>query len=118
MSALIDFIEMDDRLAFEQHAFALSAVYGRPITVVEHAFEEAARGRQVFQALLVLDADEIAAEVIGDADRSDVHFALTENLFIGEIGSMPRTGVKLHTLLVKPRTYLRRFTSSGRNDSV
>jgi hypothetical protein len=37
---------------------------------------------------LILDADRLAAELVGDAHRGDVHFALEENLALGELGCL------------------------------
>ena len=52
----------------------------RAVGVVEHALDEVAGGQQVLQALLVLDADGVAAELVGDARGGDVHLALVEDL--------------------------------------
>ena len=52
----------------------------RAVGVVQQAFDQVRGGGHVLQALLILDADGIAAEVVRDAHRRDVHLALLENL--------------------------------------
>jgi hypothetical protein len=93
---------VDDRLALEEHPFAVAAADGRALGVVERAFDEVAGGQQVLEALLVLDADQVAAEVVGDSHGSDVHFALLEDLRVGEIVLVLGAGVKLHAVVFEP----------------
>ena len=100
--ALVDFVEVHERLAFVEHALAVAAADRRPIGVVERAFDQVARRQQVLEALLILNADQVAAEVVGDSHRGDVHFALLENLLVGEIGLVLRAGVELHAAVFDP----------------
>ena len=100
--AFVDFVEMDDRLAFEQHPLAVAALDRRTVGVVQHAFDQVAGRQQVLQALLILNADQVAAEIVGDAHGGDVHFALGENLLVGQIGLLVRAGDELHALVFHP----------------
>src|SRR3954462_15534787 len=97
---------MDDRFTFEQHALAIPTVDGRPIAIVEHSLDEIAGWEQVFQTLLILNADQVAAEVIGDADGGDIHFALQQDLCVREIGGMRWPGVEPHAFAIEPSAYL------------
>ena len=99
--ALVHFVEVRERLAVEEHALAVARFHRRTIGVVQRAFHEIAGGQQVLQSLLVLNADAVAAEVIGDAHGGDVHLALPENLRVGQIGGVVRAGVELHAALFR-----------------
>jgi hypothetical protein len=63
----------------------------------------------ILQALLVLDADGIAAEIVGDAQRRHVHLALLVDLLVGEIGFRIRAGGKFHALVVEPAAHAAGF---------
>ena len=76
---------MRQRLAAIEHSFAVAALDGRTLGVVQRPFHQIAGGHQILQALLVLDADQIAAEIIGDAQGGDVHLALQEDLVVGQV---------------------------------
>ena len=71
--ALVDFVEVRQRLAVEQHALAVARSHRRAVAVVERALDQVAGRQQVLQPLLILNADRVAAEVIGEAHRRDVH---------------------------------------------
>ena len=94
----------------------------RAIGVVERAFDQIAGRQQVLQALLVLDADQVAAEVVGDPHGGDVHLALLEDLRVGEIGLVLGAGVEFHAAVFDPLADggglgvadLRRFVVEGR----
>ena len=74
----------------------------RAIDVVESPFDQIAGRRQVLQALLVLNADRLAAEFIGDAQGSDIHPALLKHLVFGEVVFFAVTEMKIHALGFKP----------------
>ncbi len=74
--------------------------------VVERAFDQIAGRQQVLQALLVLDADRVAAEIVGDAHGGDVHLALQQDLVVGQVACawfgpvsnvMPRSSIQCRT---------------------
>ncbi len=73
--AFIDFVEMGEGLAFVEFA-AVFGEGGRAIGAVEGAFDEVGCGGEVFEALLVLDADGGAAEFVGDADARRCTFCI------------------------------------------
>ena len=62
------------------------ARHRRTVHIIQQALGQVRRRRQVLQALLILDADGVAAEIVGDAQRGDVHLALFENLGVGQVG--------------------------------
>src|SRR5271157_2427459 len=70
--ALVNLIEMRQRPACIKLT-AISTVGRRTIDVVEQSLDEIGGGRQVFEPLLVLDADGVASELIGNAQHGDVH---------------------------------------------
>jgi len=74
----------------------------RPFDVVEQPFRQVGSGNHVLEALLVLDADGVAAEVMGDPHRGDVHLALLQNLGVGQIGLLVRPGHEGHAPRVQP----------------
>jgi hypothetical protein len=84
--ALVDFVEVGNGLAPIEHALAVAAFHRRTIGVVERAFDEVARGHQILEPLLVLNADRVATEVVGDPHGRDVHLALHEDLVLGQVG--------------------------------
>jgi hypothetical protein len=75
---------------------------GRAVGVVEDALDEVGGGQEILEALLVLDADGLAAELVGDAQRGDVGLALPEDLFLGEVGVGVGAEVELHALGLEP----------------
>ena len=58
----------------------------RAVGVVEQALGEVRGRRHVLEALLVLDADGVAAEAVGDAHRGGVQPQLVEHLVLGQLG--------------------------------
>ncbi len=99
----VDLVEMRQRLAVVQHTAAVAAADRRPVGVVQRAFDQVAGRQQILESLLVLDADRVAAEIVGDAQRGDVHLALQQDLLVGQVfpaGSGPVS--KLHAALVHP----------------
>ena len=57
-----------------------------PVDVVQQAFDQIARRRQILQPLLVLNADRVAAELIRDPHGGDIHLALLQRLRLGQLG--------------------------------
>ena len=120
--AFVNFVEVHHRLAFEQHSLAVAAADRRAIGIVERALDQVAGRQQIFQSLLILDADEVAAKVVGQPHGGDVHLALQENLLVGEIGIVLRAGVEPHAALFHPLAHrggfvvadLRRFVIQRR----
>jgi len=100
--AFVDFVEVGERLALVEDAGAIAGGDGWAVRVVEHAFGEVAGGEEVVEALLVLDADGVAAEVIGEAHGGDIHFALKVDLSVGELGLGIASGVKGHAFALEP----------------
>ena len=96
--ALVDFVEVRQRLALVEHAAVAASRHRRPVDVVQQALHQVRCRRQVLQALLILDADGVAAEIVGDPHRRDVHLALLEDLIVGQVGLLVRAGDELHAL--------------------
>ena len=107
--ALVHFVEMRERLAIVEDALTVAGFHWRTLAIVQRAFHEIAGGQQVFQALLILNADAVTAEVIRDARGGDVGFALPENLRVGQVGGVVRAGVELHAPLFQPGADLAGF---------
>ncbi len=99
--AFVDLVEVDDRLALADRP-SVDGFDRRAVVVVEHALGEVGGGHQVLQALLVLDADHVAAESLRDAGGGDVHAALVEDLIEGEIGLRVVAEMEGHALLDQP----------------
>ena len=55
--AFVDLVEVRQRLAREKFLAGVFVVDRRPLDVVEQAFDEIGRGREVLEPLLILDAD-------------------------------------------------------------
>ncbi len=79
----VDFVEVWNRFPFVQLPFSVAAFHRWAIFVIEGSFNQVTGRHDIFQALLILDANSVAAEIISDANRSDIHFALRENLIVG-----------------------------------
>ena len=99
---------MRQRFAFEEHALAIGAGHRRAVGVVEHAFDEIARRCEVFEALLILDADGVAAELIGEAHGGDVHFALQQDLRLRQLRGLVGAELHLQALALQPSVNRRR----------
>ena len=106
--ALVHFIKVRQRPAGIKLA-AIAAVGGRTLDIVEQALGEIGGGSQILKPLLVLNADGVAAELIGDAQHGDVHAALVENLRVGQVGGFIRSRVETHAARVEPFANLLRF---------
>ena len=102
---LIDLVEVRNCFALEECAFACSIFYGWSIPVIERSLDQIAGGQQVLEPLLVLDADAVAFEIVGDPNRRNIHLALLKDLLFREVGSMMGTDMKDHALLVHPISY-------------
>ena len=100
--AFIDLVEVGDGLAAADD-FAGGVFHRGAVAVVEGAFDEVGGGKEVLEALLVLDADGLAAVLIGDAAGGDVGFALPDHLFLGEFGFGIGAEVKGETFFYIPR---------------
>ena len=99
---LVHFVEVGERLAVVEDALAVAGFHRRTLAIVQRAFHQIAGGQQILQALLILDADAVAAEVIRDAHGGDVGFALPEDLRVGQVGGVVRARVELHPVLLEP----------------
>ncbi len=100
---------MRHRLALEQHAPRRRVSHRRPVGIVQQPLHQVRRGHQVLQALLVLYADDVAPELVGYANRGDVHLALAEDLVVRKIGLRIRAGDEAHALRVEPLPDAARF---------
>ena len=112
--ALVHFVEVRQRVIFIQHAPVAARAHRRPIDIVQQAFRQIGSRRQVLQTLLILDADGVAAEVVGDAQGRDVHFALFQDLRLRQIGFGIAADAKLHALVAQPGAHRARFIGAGR----
>ncbi len=81
--AFVDFIKMRQRLALIQNPAAVAAADRGTIGVVQRALDQVGSRQQILQTLLVLNADGVAAEIVGDSQGGDVHLALLTNLVVG-----------------------------------
>ena len=99
--AFIHFVEMRQRRAVIKQ-FASAVLDRRAIDIVEQAFRQVGGGREIFQALLILDAHRVAAESIGDAQGRDIHFALLQHLRLGEVGLPVAAVFERHAFLDQP----------------
>jgi hypothetical protein len=63
--AFVDFVEVGDGLTGADD-FAVGVFDGRAVAVVERAFDEIGSGEEIFEALLILDADALAAGFVTD----------------------------------------------------
>ncbi|MFC7667711.1 hypothetical protein ACFQT0_10185 [Hymenobacter humi] len=97
----VHLVEVGQRLAGVQLLTA-GGVHRRPVGVVEQAFGQVAGHGQVFEALLVLNADGVAAKLGGDAHGGDVHLALLQGLGQGQLGGLLGAPVKFHALGEQP----------------
>ena len=100
---------MRKRLPLVQHARAVSGCNWRPVAVIQQPLSQIRCRNQIFQALLILNTNHVATEVIRYAERRDIHSALVENLIVGEIGLRIWTGKELHPLRVQPASHRLRF---------
>ncbi len=100
--ALIHFVEVRQRLTFVQNAAAVATGNGGAVGVVERSFHKVTGGEQILEPLLILDSDGRTAEVVGDAEGGDVHFALQLDLLVGQVGGVRRAGDEFHASLFHP----------------
>jgi hypothetical protein len=105
-------------LSFVEHAAVPGGLHRRTVDIIQQTLHQVGCRRQVFQPLLVLNADDVAAEIVGDAQRRDVHLALIEDLGVGEIGFGMRSGMEVHALFVQPvahraRLFVGHFAHGG-----
>ena len=66
------------------------------IGIVQDALDQVRRREQILEALLVLDADGLAAKFIGNAQRGGVHLALLQHLRLRQVGGLVGAEVELH----------------------
>ena len=88
---------MRQRLTLVEHCRPVRTFDGSTVDIVQHPFGKVGCGREIFQALLVLNADRVAAELVGDAQSGDVHFALLEYLVVRQFGRFVHAGLELNT---------------------
>src|SRR5688572_13587061 len=100
---------MRDGLALEQYPLSIARLHWRTLAIIQRAFDEIACGQQILQALLVLNPDTVATEIICNAYGSDVNLALPKNLLLRQVGGVIRTCVKLHAPLLEPIVSLLRL---------
>ena len=100
--ALVDLVEVGEGLAGVEFGLGAFGVDGGAVGVVEEAFDEVGGGGHVFEALLVLDADGVAAEVGGDSCGGDVHLALVEDLIDGELGGGVEAELEVDAAIEEP----------------
>ena len=77
----------------------------RSLRVVQQPLDQVRGRRHVFQPLLILDADGVTAEVVGDAHGSDVHLALLQDLVVGQVRVRVGAGHEGHTALIQPTAH-------------
>ena len=100
--ALVHFVEVGKRLAGEEFLAGHLVINGGTLDVVEESLDEIGGGGEVLEALLVLDADRGASELLGDADGGDVHLALLEDLVLGEVVLLAGAELEGHAAVEEP----------------
>ena len=100
--AFVHFVEVRRGPGRRRDRPSVRAVDRRAVDVVQQPLGEVGGGREVLQALLILDADRVAAEFVGDSRRGDVHLALVEDLFQSELGLRILAKVERHAFLDEP----------------
>ena len=98
---LIDLVKVRQGLAAANDA-PLGIFCRWSVGVIEQTLGEIGSGEEILEPLLVLDADGVAAEFIGDAQGRDVGATLRENLGLGELGFFVGAEMELHALGEKP----------------
>ena len=97
-AALVDFVEVWVSLARENNV-ALGVFDRWAVGAVEHAFDEVGSGAKIFETLLVLDTECIAAVGVADAASGDVHLTLLDDLLLGEVVFLALAKVEVEALL-------------------
>src|ERR1035437_6220087 len=100
--AFVDLVEVGHGLAGPQLTAGDGIENGRSRGIVEQAFREVRSRYHVLEALLVLDADGVAAEGLGHPDRGDVHLQLRRDLPFGELGGFVGAELELHAAQEQP----------------
>ena len=100
--ALVDLVEVGHRLPLEDRLRGALGTDRRPLGIGEHPFDEVAGREESLEALLILDADEIAAEALREPERGDVHPALREHLGPGQVGGLVLPEVEGHPRRLEP----------------
>ena len=100
--AFIDFVEMRECFAFVEDLTVGARFDRRAICVVENAFDQIRCRAQVFEALLILNANGGATKIIGNAYGGNVHFALHSDLVVGEFVGGVCAGDKGEALALEP----------------
>ena len=108
--ALIHLVEVRQWPPLEDRLGGADRRHRGPLGIVEHSLHQIAGRQQILKTLLVLDADQIAAEAVGEAERGDIHLALHQHLGSGEIGFLVATEVKFHAGGFEPAKHLPRLT--------
>ncbi len=102
--AFVDFVEMRQRLAFVEHARSRrGCVTGGRSALFSVPSTRSLAGSRSFSPCWYWMPIVCAAEVVGDAQRGDVHLALLVNLVVGQIAHrdcgpvtnfMPRSSIQ------------------------
>ena len=100
--AFVDLVEVGQRLPLEDRLRGARGTDRRPLRIVEHPLDEVAGREEILEALLILDADEVAAEAFREAERGDVHPALREHLGAGQVGGLILPEVEGHPRRLEP----------------
>ena len=104
--ALVGLVEVRERLPVPQDARAVARADRRALDVVHQALGQVGRGGEVLEALLVLDAHRVEAEVVGDAQRGDVHLVLPAQLGGRELRGLVGAEPERHARVLEPRLHL------------
>ena len=82
-AALVDFVKVWVSFALKDD-FTLGIFDRRPVGAVEHTFDEVGSRAKILEALLVLDADCVAAVGVTNAASGYIHFTLFDHLCLCE----------------------------------
>ena len=77
-------------------------VNGRPIDIVQKSFGQIGGGRQIFQPLLILNADGVASELVREPDCGDIHPALVQDLGFRELCGRIVSNIESQPFLHQP----------------
>jgi len=99
--AFIHFVEMRQWTASVE-LLSGTIVHRGTVAVVEQAFDQIRCRHHILEALLVLNANRIAAEFVRKLQSGDVHLALLMNLLVGELRFVIFAGVEAHAFGIEP----------------
>ena len=99
--ALVDLVEVGHGEALEER-LAVRAANGRAVRIVQQPLGQIRGDADVLEALLVLDPDRSAAEVVGHRHGRVVHLEALEDLPLRQLRGLVLAEPELHAALLQP----------------